>query len=247
MAKKEVDDKQRSYKNLKKRAKGQVKAQKKEKKTTKKKNKADRKSSKLEAKLRRKGIYPMDAASEEEGEIIDAEEFVPTEWIRKSTDDLPYMEKKIDLMSQRREESSLHQLFEEKYGESLSVPETFKEYELSDVEKRRLEAIRAITDEPEVPVEAVSVQAEVAAQEEEAEADKKEKKVRETKPIWNPWQLYIFFRWGRDRMIILKIIILLMSVILWIFSFPFRFVIWLILTIVGKVKSRKTKEAATET
>lgn len=247
MAKKEVEEKQRSYKDLKKKAKKQVKAQKKDKKAAKKKNKAERKYLKQEAKLRRKGIYPMEAASEEEGEIIDAEEFVPTEWVRKSTEDIPFVEKKIDLMAERREESSLHQLFEEKFGESLVVPETYKEYELSDAEKRRLEAIRAITDEPEVPAEAVSVQAAGATQEEEAEAGEKEKEVVETKPIWNPWQLYIYFRWGRDKMIILKIIILLVSVVLWFFSFPLRFVIWLLMTIVGKIKSKKAKKAAAET
>jgi hypothetical protein len=245
--KKDLEEQQRSAKALKKRAKQQIKAQKKDKKASKKKNKAERKYQKAEAKLRRKGIYPMDAASEEEGEIIEAEEFVPTEWVRKSTEDIPFVEKKIDLMAERRDQSSLHQLFEEKYGESLSIPETYKEYELSDAEKRRLEAIRAMAEEAEAPVETAPVQAEVAAQEEEAETEIKEKAARETKPIWNPWQLYIYFRWGQDRMIILKIIILLVSIILWVFSFPFRFVIWLILTIVGKIKSRRAEKAAAET
>jgi hypothetical protein len=245
MAKKEGEEKQRSYKDLKKKAKKQVKAQKKEKKTNKKKNKAERKYLKQEAKLRRKGIYPMDAASEEEGEIIEAEEFVPSEWVRKSTEDIPYVEKKIDLMADRREDSSLHQLFEEKYGESLVVPETFKEYELSDAEKRRLEAIRAITDEPEVPAEAAPVQAmapgqvEAAVEEEGDEAP--------AKSFWNIKQLWLYSNYGKDKMIILKIIILLFSVGLWPITTLIR-IIYLIVTLPIRIlKKRKAKKAAAET
>jgi len=245
--KKDLEEQQRSAKALKKRAKAQLKTQKKDKKKAKRANKAERKYQKAEAKLRRKGIYPMDEVAEEEGEIIEAEEFVPTEWVRKSTEDIPFVEKKIDLMAERRERSSLHQLFEEKYGESLAVPETYKEYELSDAEKRRLEAIRAMAEEAEPPVVAAPAQAVAAAPEVEEEAVEEEKEARETKPIWNPWQLYIYFKWGQDRMIILKIIIFLVSFILWIFSFPFRLVIWIFMTIIGKIKSRRAAKAAAET
>jgi hypothetical protein len=244
MAKKDVEEMQRSAKALKKRAKAQVKAQKKEKKAAKKKQKAEKKYIKQEDKLRRKGIYPMDTPAEEEGEIIEAEEFVPAEWVRKSTEDIPFVEKKIDLMAQRREESSLHRLFEERYGETLATPETYNEYELSDVEKRRLEAIRAISEEAEAPLAPVAAPAEDVTEE-----VKEEVKAGEAQALsfWNLKQpLWLYKKFGKDKNIIVKIFVGLISLVGSVIRYPILIIAFIPRLIMKKLKARKADKAAAE-
>jgi uncharacterized RDD family membrane protein YckC len=164
MAAKDTQDIGQEYKAMKKAAKQQKKAHKKDKK----KSKRERKYAKKEAKMRKKGVWLDDLTTqtEEEVEVVaTAEDFEEKPWVRKSTDDIPLLEKKIDMMTDRKEKSDLHSMFEERFGESLMTPETYQEYELSESEKRRLEAIRAVEVEPEpaqvqeVPVEAPPVEA----------------------------------------------------------------------------------------
>ena len=148
MADQGSDDIQRSLKGLKKMAKQQKKAKKKEKKRA----KTEKKIAKQEAKLRKKGVFLEDVT---EVEAVDEEapgEFKAEPWVRKSTEEIPYLEKKIDRLAERKESSSLHDMFQEKYGEVLMVPETFIEYELSEAEKRLLESLRAMYEEIKAPV-----------------------------------------------------------------------------------------------
>ncbi len=264
MAAKDTHDIAHEYKAMKKAAKKQKKAQKKDKK----KAKRERKYAKKEAKMRRKGQWLDDLtiSSEEEVEVVTtAEEFEPKQWIRKSTDDIPLLEKKIDMMMDRKEKSGLHSMFEERFGESLMVPETYQEYELSESEKRRLEAIRAVEVEPEpAPVEETAVEAEPAkakkglfgrakkeapAAEVAAEA---EAPASELKPIYYPFQPWIYKKFAPGKSKPVQYILLIISVIIMIPALLIRIPLWIIIIIVKKIGSRgknkkdKKAEAPTE-
>ncbi|UCG68846.1 MAG: hypothetical protein JSV09_13790 [Thermoplasmata archaeon] len=241
----DTEEKHHSYKELKKMAKQQKKAKKKDKK----KAKMEKKITKKEAKMRKKGMFLEDVSTEEETVAEeDVEVFEATPWVRKSTEGIPYLEKKIDRMAERRESSSLHQMFEEKYGESLTIPETYREYELTDSEKRRLEEITG-KEEAEEPVEVIAVKSDETAEvSEETEVKEEKKKVvkGKLKPIYYPFQLWIYTKYGQDKPTILKVIILIISGALLVLSLPFRLVIWIIITLINKIKSRKTKKVKAE-
>lgn len=250
MAMEDSGNVQRSYKELKKMAKEQKKA----KKKAKKKEKLEKKIAKKEAKMRKKGMFledvtPIEEAPEEEK----AEEFESPPWVRKSTDDIPYLEKKIDRMAERRERSTLHDMFEEMYGESLMIPETYKEYELSDAEKRRLEEMRADAEEAEAAVEApveVAAEAEeaveVAEEGETAEEAETEAPSGEVKPFYHPFQLWLYTKYGKDKHVVLKILILIVSIIGFILLLIPRLVIFLIMFLIKKIKQRKATKAASK-
>jgi hypothetical protein len=256
MAADETKDMDRSLKAMKKKMKEQKKAKKKDKK----KGKLEKKIAKKEAKLRKKGVFLDDlTASEEEVEVIEAEEdFEGGPWVRKSTEDIPFLEKKIDMMGDRSAKSGLHDLFEERFGESLITPVTYQEYELTEREKRRLEALRAADQEEAVEVEATPVEVEESTK----STKKKKKKIKAAKeaeeegeepvlkPIYYPFQLWIYKKFGTDKNKVLKVIILLISVILFVLSLLPRFVIWIIITIfkfiMSKVRGRKAKKATSD-
>lgn len=241
-----TQDIKHSLKDLKRMAKEQKKAKKKDKKMA----KAEKKINKQEAKMRKKGVFLEDVTTAEVVSEEDAsEDFTATSWIRKSTEDIPYLEKKIDRMAERRESSNLHNMFEQKFGESLMIPDTYKEYELSEAEKRRLERLRAIPEEstpqevvalgPEVPSEtAVEAKAQEAAAGETPET--------EAISFWTIKQLWLYSKYGKDKGKVLKTLILIISVVLWLdrfilclITFPFRFM-------AKKMKARKAKKVATE-
>ncbi|UCE37160.1 MAG: hypothetical protein JSW00_17035 [Thermoplasmata archaeon] len=240
-----TEDMERSYKELKKMAK----EQKKSKKKGKKKAKIEKKLAKKEAKLRKKGVFLEDVTTLEEEEEEKPEEFKAGPWVRKSTEDIPYLEKKIDRLAERKETSSLHTMFEEKFGESLSVPETYKEYELSEAEKRRLERIKAIEVESqpvEVVAEGEAEGAEAAAEVEAAEAEEDEATEGEMKPFYHPKQLWLFSKYGKERGKIVKFIILIISVVGWVLLLIPRIIIFILMTIVKKLKRRKAKKVASK-
>jgi hypothetical protein len=254
MAAKDTQDIGQEYKAMKKAAKQQKKAHKKDKK----KSKRERKYAKKEAKMRKKGVWLDDLTtqSEEEVEVVaTAEEFEEKHWVRKSTDDIPLLEKKIDMMMDRKDKSGLHSMFEERFGESLMTPETYQEYELSESEKRRLEAIRAVEVEPE-PVAVEEVPAEAAPAEAKKGLFKRAKKqapqaeaqaerpapVGELKPIYYPFQPWIYKKFSPGKPKVVQIILLLISIILLVLSLPFRLIIWIIIMIFQKIGSRKNKK-----
>jgi hypothetical protein len=254
MAADETKDLDRSLKALKMKKKEQKKAKKKDKK----KGKLEKKILKKEAKLRKKGVFLDDlTTSETEVEVIEAEEdFEERPWVRKSTEDLPLMEKKIDMMGDRRARSGLHDLFEERFGESLITPVTYQEYELTEREKRRLEALRAAEQEEVVEVEAASVEVEETAKGSKKKKIKAAKEGKEKvevdglKPIYYPFQLWLYKKFGQDRNKVLKVIILLISIVLFAFTLLPRLVLWIIITILkkimSKVRGRKAKKSASE-
>ena len=246
MAVEDTQDMQRSYKELKKMAKQQKKAKKKAKKQA----KMEKKISKKQAKMRKKGMFLEDITTAE----VVVEEEKPEEyeggpWVRKSTESIPYLEKKIDRMAERRKRSSLHDLFEERYGESLIVPETYKEYELSDEEKRRLEELGVKEKEVIEPVEAATIGEEVQKVAVEGEAVSEEEgktKEVELKPIYYPLQLWLYTKYGQDKKAIIKYLILVISGILFIFALIPRIIIFVIITIIKKIKEKRASKAAPE-
>jgi hypothetical protein len=229
------------------------KRQKKAKKKARKRAKEERKVAKRQAKLRKRGVFLDDLTTakeeeeEEEVEVVEAEEFEAQPWVRKSTQDIPFLEKKIDMMGDRREKSDLHSLFEERYGESLMTPETYSEYELTDAEKRRLEAMRASEEEVPTEAEIVSTETEEVEAAEVAQEAKKEKKAAkvpgELKSFWYPFHFWLYSKYGKDQMIVVKIIILIISFIGFLFLLVPRIVIYfIILNIVKVAKGRGKKE-----
>jgi hypothetical protein len=263
MASDKTQDMALSLKEMKKKAKQQKKARKKDKK----KAKLEKKIAKKEAKMRKKGVFLDDlTTSEDEVEVVEVDEtFEEKQWVRKSTDDIPFLEKKIDMMTDRKEKSDLHSLFEERFGESLMVPATYQEYELTESEKRRLEAIRAVEVEPEpVAVEEEKVEAKPAeskglfkrskkkaAGEGEVEAEE-EVEAPELKPIYYPFQPWIYKKFAPGKHKVVQILLLIISGILLILSLPFRLIIWIIIIIFQKIGSKrkakkdKKSEAASE-
>ncbi len=238
----ESGDMQRSYKELKKMAKQQKKA----KKKSKKKEKLEKKIAKKEAKMRKKGVFLDDVTpSEVEVEELKPEEYEAGPWVRKSTESVPYLEKKIDRMADRHQGSTLHQMFEERYGESLIVPEKYKEYELTDAEKRRLEELRAEVDVVEAPAKPViegEGEAEVAEEGEAAEEEGEAVKV-ELKPFYYPFQLWLYKKYGTGKHIVVKILIIIVSIIGFVLLLIPRIVIFIIMLLVKKIKGRKAKKA----
>jgi hypothetical protein len=262
MAAKETQDIALSYKELKKKAKQQKKAGKKDKK----KAKREKKYAKKEAKMRKKGVFLDDlTTTEEEVEVVTtAEEFEERPWVRKSTDDIPLLEKKIDMMTDRADKSGLHSLFEERFGESLIVPETYQEYELSESEKRRLEAIRAVEVEPEpvvveeTPAEAAPVEAKKglfgrskkAPAEVVAPAEAEVIEEPGLKPIYYPFQPWIYKKFSPGKHKVVQILLLVISIILLVLALIPRLIIWIIITIFktlgSKRKAKKEKKAEAE-
>ncbi len=251
----ETEDIARSYKELKKMGK----QRKKDMKKAKKREKLERKISKKEAKMKRKGVFleevapPTEAPPEQK-----PEEFAAAPWVRKSTETVPLVEKKIDVMSKRGERSRLHDLFEERYGESLIVPDTYKEYELSEAEKARLARILETEEKVEVaavpvvsapaegaPVEAAAAPSEKveAAAEEPTEAEKAE---REALPFYHPKQLWLYNKYGKGQPIWKKVLILIPSILGFVILIIPRVIIFLIMMVVKKIKGRKSKKAAPE-
>lgn len=245
MAMNEGQDMERSYKELKKMAKGQKKAKKKEKK----KGKLEKKIAKKEAKMRKKGVFLGEVVTAEKpSEEEKPEEFAVQPWVRKSTETVPYVERKIDRMAARSERSSLHDLFEEKYGESLEVPVTYKEYELSEAEKERLKELGVGVEETRVspPIEVGPMEAEEEAPSEpgEVETEKEVAKVKGApKPFYHPLNLWLYTKYGKNKMIVLKILILIVSVVGFILLLIPRIIIFIIMTLVNKMKQRKLKKA----
>ena len=248
MTKEETQEIQRSYKELKKMAKQQKKAKKKSKKRT----KLEKKISKKEAKMRKKGVFMDEIAPTEpvteEGEAV---EVVATPWVRKSTSTMPLVEKKIDYLAERRERSTLHDLFEEKYGETLVVPETYQEFELTAAEKARLEKLGIREEEAARPAvvevvspgegaavaaeESVEVAGEEAAEAVEAPAEEEP----EGKPFYHPFQLWLYNKYGKEKMIVLKILILIVSVVGFVLLLIPRLIIFVIMILVKKIKGRR--------
>lgn len=242
MVEEETQDAQRSYKELKK----MVKEQKKAKKKGKKKAKMEKKIAKKEAKMRKKGMFleevtPIEEAPEEKK----LQDFEAGPWVRKSTEDIPYLEKKIDRLAERHESSTLHQMFEERYGESLMIPETYKEFELSDAEKRRLEELRITEEVAKPPVEAVQVEEAVEVPEEgEAEEAETEAAEEGVKPFYYPFQLWLYKKYGQEKHIVLKILILIVSIVGFILLLIPRIIIFVIMLIVKKIKQRRARKAS---
>lgn len=236
MADQDTDNIQRSLKDLKKLAKQQKKNKKKEKK----KAKTEKKIAKQEAKLRKKGLFLEDVTTAEEVVEEKPSEFKAEPWTRKSTEELPYLEKKIDRLSERKKSSSLQDMFQEKYGEVLLVPDTYVEYELSEAEKRRLERLRAADEKVKEPVEvkAVTQVEEVAVKEEEAEVP-----LGKAKPWYHPKQLMLYNKYGKDQKVVKRYLFLIISIIGWVIIFIPRIIIFIIMFIVNKIKGRKVKKA----
>jgi hypothetical protein len=250
MASDETQDMALSLKDMKKKIKQQKKAKKKDKK----KHKMEKKIAKKEAKARKKGVFLDDltTSQEEEVEVIEAEEdFDAGPWVRKSTDDIPFLEKKIDMLGDRRAKSGLHELFEERFGESLDAPRTYQVYELTEREKRRLEALRAM-DEEEEALEVVATPVET----EEVTSKTPSKKAEvieegEAKPMsfWNFKQLWLYSKYGQDKKKAVKYIIMIVSAVLWIPATILRilyFLITLPLKLIKKMKARKANKATSE-
>ena len=251
MASDETQDVALSLKDMKKK----IKQQKKAKKKNKKKHKMEKKIAKKEAKARKKGVFLDDltTSEEEEVEVIEAEEdFEAGPWVRKSTDDIPFLEKKIDMLGDRRAKSGIHELFEERFGESLDAPQTYQIYELTEREKRRLEALRAMDEEeaaaPEVeaaPVEAEEVTSKKLSKKAEAIEEGEE----EPMSFWNFKQLWLYSKYGKDKKKALKYIIMIVSAVLWIPATILRiiyFIIRLPLKLIKKMKARKAEKATSE-
>ncbi len=259
MATEDPEDMAHSLKDLKKMGK----QRKKEIKKAKKRGKLEKKISKKEAKMRKKGVFLEEAVSETTPEE-EPVEVVVQPWVRKSVDTMPLVEMKIDIMAKRRERSGLHDLFEKKFGESLMTPDVYDEYQLSEAERARLEKMGIGVREASVPpisvaqevtpVEGVAVQTEetVAAPEEDpaatAEPMEAEEAVSETvmKPIYYPFQLWLYSKYGKDKKMPINILILIPSLLLFILSLIPRIVIFAIMTIFKKIKERKTKKVASE-
>jgi hypothetical protein len=240
MADQGPDDIKRSLKDLKKMAKQQKKTKKKDKK----KAKTEKKIAKQEAKLRKKGVFLEDVTEVEAVEVGTSEEFKGETWVRKSTEEIPYLEKRIDRLAERQESSSLHDMFQEKYGEVLMEPETFIEYELSEAEKRRLERLRAVDEEIKAPVEVQSIVTEEGVVAEEEEETKEVKAASgEAKPWYHPGQLMLYNRYGKGQHIIKKILFLIISIVGWVIIFIPRIIIFIIMFIVNKIKGRKPRKA----
>jgi hypothetical protein len=245
MAIEDTGNAERSYKELKKMAKNQKKA----KKKAKKKEKLEKKIAKKEAKMRKKGMFLEEVTPVEESPLEETrEEFEAGPWVRKSTEEIPYLEKKIDRMAERHETSTLHQMFEERYGESLMIPETYKEYELTDAEKRRLEELRSTEEEVKPPVEAVKVEKAVEVPKEGkvegAEAEASEEGV---KPFYYPFQLWLYKKYGVEKHIVLKILILIVSIVGFVLLLIPRIIIFVIILIVKKIKQRRANKAKVPT
>jgi hypothetical protein len=259
MASDETHDIALSLKEMKKKAKQQKKAKKKDKK----KHKLEKKIAKKEAKMRKKGVFLDDltTTTEDEVEVVEVDEtFEEKQWVRKSTDDIPLLEKKIDMMTDRKEKSDLHSLFEERFGESLMVPATYQEYELTESEKRRLEAIRAVEVEPEPePVEEAKIEAAPAESKGLFKRSKKKGAAEgevveegevakpELKPIYYPFQPYIYKKYAPGKHKVVQILLLIISGLLLILSLPFRLIIWIFVmifkTIGSKRKAKKEKKS----
>lgn len=238
MADQEPEDIKRSLKDLKKMAKQQKKTKKKDKK----KAKTEKKIAKQEVKLRKKGVFLEDVTEVEAVEEEARGEFKAEPWVRKSTEELPYVEKRIDRLAERKESSSLHDMFQEKYGEVLIEPETFIEYELSEAEKRRLERLRAVDEEIKAPMEVKALsEEEVVAEEEEAKEVKAASS--DAKPWYHPKQLMLYDKYGKGKGFIKKFLFLIISIVGWIIIFIPRIIIFIIMFIVNKIRGRKTKKA----
>ena len=216
----------------------------------------EKKIAKKEAKMRKKGVFLGEVVTPEEPkEEEKPEDFEVGPWARKSTEAMPFVERKIDRLAMRTERSRLHELFEEKYGESLKMPTTYKEYELSEAEKARLEKIGVEVEEakPTIPVEAVSIKAEeeeVVSEEVETvteEVKEAEAAEGEAKPIYHPLQLWLYTKYGKDKMIVLKVLILLVSIIGFVLLLIPRIVIFLIMFILNKIKARRAEKKTEKT
>jgi hypothetical protein len=239
MADQEPDDIKRSLKDLKKMAKQQKKSKKKDKK----KAKTEKKIAKQEAKLRKKGVFLEDVTEVEAVDVEAPGEFKTEPWVRKSTEEIPYLEKRIDRLAERQESSSLHDMFQEKYGEVLMEPETFIEYELSEAEKRRLERLRAVDEEIKAPVEVKAIVADEGVVTEEEEVKEAEAASGDAKPWYHPGQLMLYNRYGKGQHIIKKVLFLIISIIGWVIIFIPRIIIFILMFLVNKIKGRKTKKA----
>ncbi len=256
-----------SVKDLKKKLKSQKKSAKKEKK----KRKIERKLAKKEVKMRKKGVFledivPEEEKAESEGEAEVVPEVAPApQWIKKSAEPIPTIERKIDKIAERTQKSRLHDLFEQKYGESLIVPEIVEEYKLTEDERERLSAITGKKEETievkaEAPVAVAPIKAPAEIKEEgvaqvaKAEGvavqpvEEKVEKIPEVeekqaaKSFFYPFQLWLYSKYGKEKMIILKIIILLISIVGFLLLLIPRILIYfLILFPIRKIKERKVK------
>lgn len=253
-----------SVKDLKKKLKSQKKSAKKEKK----KRKIEKKLAKKEVKMRKKGVFLEDivpegekAEGEEEAEVV-PEQVVAPQWIKKSAEPIPTIERKIDKIAERTQKPRLHDLFEQKYGETLIVPEIVEEYKLTDDEREHLGAItgenmEAVEVKAEAPVAMAPVIAPAEIKEEElvpvakaegvaaAPVEEKLPEVEEKKAVksfFYPFQLWLYSKFGKDKMIILKIIILLISIVgFFLLLIPRILIYFLILFPIRKIKERKAK------
>lgn len=218
--------------------KRQIKVQKRLKKMKKKQDKRRKKIEKRKAKRLKKlnklkGVQassapeptesPSAAAPAETGPVSQGETFdIPTEapaveWERQSIIPIADVERKVDDIFLKKE-SGIKDLWSQRYGEELELPDTPRTFELSDQKKASLEKRRDVERK----------QSAVAAKKADSgKKQKKEKKVKapavDVKPWWDLRRLIIVHGFLPDAHILLKIIvILLIDLGLWIFLLPIR-------------------------
>jgi hypothetical protein len=153
------------------------------------------------------------------------------------------------MLGDRREKSNLHDLFEERFGESLDAPQTYQVYELTEREKRRLEALRALDEEravaqaaPQVPVQTQAV----AAQQQVETSEEGEEKALS---FWNFKQLWLYEKYGKGEKKVKKYLVMLFSIIGFIPATIIRilyFIITFPIKLMRKRKAKKAEAAATE-
>ena len=213
----------------------QIKVQKRLKKMKKKQDKRRKKIEKRKAKRLKKlnklkGVQekitpkataeaPKEAIQVSQEETFDIpDEAPPVEWERQSIIPIADVEQKVDEIFLKKEESGIKELWAQRYGEDLELPDTPRTFELSNEKKASLEKRR----------DAERKQAVVSAKKADSgKAKKKERKAKapaaDVKPWWDLRRLIIVHGFLPDAHILLKIIvILLIDLGLWIFLLPIR-------------------------
>ena len=253
-----IKDRKKALKQMKKDHKKQKKTMKKERKKQIALAKEDRKLQREEIKLQRQGYQPPPATPaivevEPEGTTPDETDSDSSTWSMKSPAVMPVIEKRIDIIADRRrgEDSNVNRMYREKYGIELDVPRSHQIPMLSEEEKRLLEEDRA-REQPEVVEQEATAEVKTGKRFKfglpSPKIPKMPKKLGSPKQatprgFLYPWQLYLFNRFGKGKHIIIKLIVGIISAVGWIPISFIRIPIWILRTIIGKIRGRGERSA----
>ncbi len=176
-----------------------------------------------------------------EWETAEEEEEVELDWSRSSIIPMTEVEKRIDELANFKPKSSIADVFAQKYGEDLVIPEASLVVKLSEEQKRTLAQKKAESQAADAKERATL---EAAAKKSSPKAAASPKKAKAAKPVgdYPAWHIKSFPLVSKNKTGIAKIIMLIIPDLLPMLGI--QLLLTIIMSPILLIKGRKAKKSA---